>query len=99
MRNPCRFRQGEEYGACDDKAKALGVSPPNAYELMHDPDFSVLRVGSRMVMPKELFFLNIGHGTITVYAYLLYCENRSTHQYHPSYQTISAAVHLTVSTV
>ena len=35
-------------------------------------------------LPNELFFLNIGHGAITVYAYLLYCEDRRTHQCHPS---------------
>ena len=35
-------------------------------------------------LPNELFFLNIGHGSITVYAYLLYCEDRRTHQCHPS---------------
>ena len=29
-------------------AKVLGVSPSSAYELMHEPDFPVLRVGSRM---------------------------------------------------
>ena len=50
-------------------------------------------------LPNELFFLNIGHGAITVYAYLLYCEDRRTHQCHPSYRTISEAVHLTVATV
>ena len=50
-------------------------------------------------LPNELFFLNIGHGAITVYAYLLYCEDRWTHQCHPSYRTISGAVHLTVPTV
>ena len=50
-------------------------------------------------LPNELFFLNIGHGAITVYAYLLYCEDRRTHQCHPSYRTISDAVHLTVSMV
>ena len=50
-------------------------------------------------LPNELFFLNIGHGAITVYAYLLYCEDRRTHQCHPSYRTISDVVHLTVSTV
>lgn len=27
-------------------------------------------------LPNELFFLNIGHGAITVYAHLLYCEDR-----------------------
>lgn len=50
-------------------------------------------------LPNELFFLDIGHGTITVYAYLLYCEDRRTHQCHPSYRTIAAAVHLTAATV
>ena len=36
-------------------AKVLGVSPYSGYELMHQPDFPVLRVGSRMVVPKEKF--------------------------------------------
>ena len=36
-------------------AKVLGVSLSSAYELMHEPDFPVLRVGSRMVVPKEKF--------------------------------------------
>ena len=36
-------------------AKVLGVSPSSGYELMHEPDFPVLRVGSRMVVPKERF--------------------------------------------
>ena len=36
-------------------AKVLGVSPSSSYELMHEPDFPVLKVGSRMVVPKEKF--------------------------------------------
>ena len=36
-------------------AKVLGVSLSSGYELMHEPDFPVLRVGSRMVVPKEKF--------------------------------------------
>ncbi len=36
-------------------AKVLGVFPSSGYELMHEPDFPVLRVGSRMVVPKEKF--------------------------------------------
>ena len=36
-------------------AKMLGVSPSSGYELMHEPDFSVLKIGSRMVVPKEQF--------------------------------------------
>ena len=36
-------------------AKVLGVSTSSGYELMHEPDFPVLKVGSRMVVPKEKF--------------------------------------------
>ena len=55
--------------------------------------------GNFFSLPNELFFLNLGHRAITVYAYLLYCEDRRTHQCHPSYRTIASAVHLTVATV
>ena len=34
-------------------AKVLGVSPSSGYELMHEPDFPMLKVGSRLVVPKE----------------------------------------------
>ena len=36
-------------------AQVLGVSQSSGYELMHEPGFPVLRVGSRMVVPKEKF--------------------------------------------
>ena len=36
-------------------AQVLGVSISTAYEVMHGPGFPVLRVGSRMVVPKEKF--------------------------------------------
>ena len=36
-------------------ANVLGVSPSSGYELIHTPGFPVLRVGSRMVVPKEKF--------------------------------------------
>lgn len=36
-------------------AKALGVSPSTAYELMHEKDFPSLRIGNRIVVPKEKF--------------------------------------------
>ena len=36
-------------------AKVLGVSISTAYELLNDPGFPTLRVGSRMVVPKEKF--------------------------------------------
>ena len=36
-------------------AKTLGVAPSSAYKLMHESDFPVLKVGNRMVVPKEKF--------------------------------------------
>ena len=36
-------------------AQVLGVSISTAYEVMHEPGFPTLRVGSRMVVPKEQF--------------------------------------------
>ena len=38
-------------------ANILGVSPSSGYELMHEPGFPVLKVGNRMVVPKEQFIL------------------------------------------
>ena len=49
-------------------AQVLGVSPSSVYELRHEPCFPVLKVGSRMVVPKEQFIRWIqehtgnGHG-------------------------------------
>ena len=36
-------------------AKVLGVSISSAYELMHEKGFPSLRIGSRIVVPKEKF--------------------------------------------
>ena len=36
-----------------NEAKVLGTSPSGGCELMLQPDFPVLCVGSRMVVPKE----------------------------------------------
>ena len=36
-------------------AKVLRVSPSSGYGLMHEPGFPVLKIRSRMVVPKEQF--------------------------------------------
>lgn len=36
-------------------AKVLGVAPSSSYELMHKADFPVLKIGNRLVVPKEKF--------------------------------------------
>ncbi len=36
-------------------AEVLRISMAGAYELLHQEDFPVLRIGSRLVVPKEKF--------------------------------------------
>ena len=36
-------------------AEALGIASSSAYELMHEADFPVLKIGNRIVVPKEKF--------------------------------------------
>ena len=36
-------------------SQVLGVAPSSAYELMHEKDFPTLRIGNRIVVPKEQF--------------------------------------------
>mgnify|MGYP000596697678 FL=1 len=44
-------------------AKTLGIAPSSAYELMHEASFPTLRVGSRIVVPKEKFIEWVMRGT------------------------------------
>ena len=36
-------------------AKVLGIAPSSSYDLMHEKDFSALRIGNRVVVAKEAF--------------------------------------------
>lgn len=36
-------------------ANLLGISQSSGYELMHERGFPVLKIGSRLVVPKEKF--------------------------------------------
>ena len=50
-------------------------------------------------MPKSIFNLGLTSGEILVYTYLMYCEDRQTHQCYPSYSTIGEAVNMSNNTV
>lgn len=39
----------------DTVAKVLGISISSVYELMHEKDFPALKIGNRLVVPKEKF--------------------------------------------
>ncbi len=57
------------------------------------------KAGRFFTLPNEVFFLALPPSVFLVYAYLLYCEDRQTHQCHPSYRTISGATRLSLNTV
>lgn len=50
-------------------------------------------------IPNEVFSLDLTPGEISVYCYLMYRENRKTHQCHPSYKTIGKALQMSTNTV
>ena len=50
-------------------------------------------------LPNEIFLLGLTSGELAVYSYLMRCEDRRTHQCHPSYKTIGNAVNLSPNTV
>ena len=55
--------------------------------------------GKFFTLPNEVFLLALPPSAFLVYAYLLYCEDRRTHQCHPSYRTIAWATGLSLNTV
>ncbi len=55
-------------------------------------------VGKFFSLPNEVFLLALPPSTFLVYAYLLYCEDRRTHQCHPSYRTIAGTTGLSLNT-
>ena len=44
-------------------SKLLGISVSSSYELMHEKDFPAIRIGSRLVVPKEKLQLWIDEKT------------------------------------
>lgn len=44
--------------------KLLGISSSSSYELMHEDGFPTLRIGNRMVVPKEKFIHWVEENTI-----------------------------------
>ena len=50
-------------------------------------------------LPNEIFCLGLCSGELSVYSYLLSCENRKTFQCWPSYKTIGNALKMSRNTV
>ena len=44
-------------------AKLLGIGQASAYELMHEKDFPTIRIGKRLVVPKDKFLIWVDEHT------------------------------------
>ena len=51
------------------------------------------------MVPNEIFSLGLDYREISLYTYLLRCENRETYQCYPSYKTIGKAIRMSENTV
>ncbi len=50
-------------------------------------------------LPNAILSLGLSAGELAVYAYLMYCEDRKSHQCWPSYKTVGRAVGMSENTV
>ena len=51
------------------------------------------------LLPNEIFSLDLSSGEISLYSYLLRCEDRKTFKCYPSYKTIGKAIQMSKNTV
>ena len=54
----CMFKNYDElplFLNAETVAKLLGISISSSYELMHEKGFPSLRIGSRLIVPKDKF--------------------------------------------
>ena len=51
------------------------------------------------MVPNEVFRIGLDFREISLYTYLLRCENRDTYQCYPSYKTIGKAIRMSENTV
>ena len=56
-------------------------------------------LGHYFLLPNEIFTLGLSPGELSVYAYLMFCEDRETHQCWPSIGRISQHTGMSTNTV
>lgn len=56
-------------------------------------------LGHYFLLPNEIFILGLSPGELSVYAYLIFCEDRKTHQCWPSIGRISQYTGMSANTV
>ena len=56
-------------------------------------------MGRFFLLPNEIFTLGLTPGKLSIYAYLIFCEDRETHQCWPSIGRISQHTGMSANTV
>ena len=56
-------------------------------------------LGHYFLLPNEIFTLGLNPGELSVYAYLIFCEDRQTHQCWPSIGRISQYTGMSANTI
>ena len=56
-------------------------------------------LGRYFLLPNEIFTLGLSPGELSLYAYLIFCEDRKTHQCWPSIGCISQHTGMSANTV
>ena len=56
-------------------------------------------LGRYFLLPNEIFTLGLSPGELSLYAYLIFCEDRKTHQCWPSIGRISQHTGMSANTI
>ena len=56
-------------------------------------------LGHYFLLPNEIFTLGLSPGELSVYAYLIFCEDRETHLCYPSFRKIGQCTGMSPNTV
>ena len=56
-------------------------------------------LGHYFLLPNEIFTLGLSPGELSVYAYLIFCEDRETHLCYPSFRKIGECTGMSPNTV
>ena len=56
-------------------------------------------MGRYFLLPNEIFTLGLSPGELSLYAYLIFCEDRKTHQCWPSIGRISQYTGMSANTI
>ena len=56
-------------------------------------------MGHYFLLPNEVFTLGLSPGELSVYAYLMFCEDRETHLCYPSFRKIGECRGMSPNTV